>query len=45
MAYLENTVKKSLAVKILKMNKKEGGAELKSGNTDTGKIKESENWE
>lgn len=38
-------MKKSLAVKILKMNKKEGGAELKSGNTDTGKIKESKNWE
>lgn len=38
-------MKKSLAVKILKMNKNGGGAELKSGNTDTGKIKESENWE
>lgn len=37
-------MKKSLAVKILKMNK-EGGAEAKSGNTDTGKIKEFENWE
>lgn len=38
-------MKKSLAVKILKINEKEEGAEAKSGNTDTGKIKESENWE